>query len=218
MIENDEQLQTSMERIAWFQKQVAQLRKTETNPTNYRAAVSGFLSEIDRMQLDVLETGVLLCLGCDLGDVELVVDVAVESETFVVQDGDRLACQLERNRLMPQPLAVARLRDDSALVADERIVEPGLQGEGPRGLEHPSRHEDDVDPCRVGRAKRGARSLVQDDVLADQRAVEVAGNRRHLLRKVRRELQPCGLVRKSTRSFRSDAGSVLYDFGMTFFG
>ena len=44
-----------MERIAWFQKQVAHLRKTETNPANYRAAVSGFLAEIDRMQLEVRE-------------------------------------------------------------------------------------------------------------------------------------------------------------------
>ena len=55
MIANDQQLQTTLERIAWFQKQAAQLRKTETNPVNYRAAVSGFLAEIDRMQLEVRE-------------------------------------------------------------------------------------------------------------------------------------------------------------------
>jgi hypothetical protein len=55
MITNDQQLQTTLDRIAWFQKQVAHLRKTETNPVNYRAAVSGFLAEIDRMQLDVRE-------------------------------------------------------------------------------------------------------------------------------------------------------------------
>jgi hypothetical protein len=53
MIANDQQLQTTLERIAWFQKQVAHLRKTETNPVNYRAAVSGFLAETDRMQLEV---------------------------------------------------------------------------------------------------------------------------------------------------------------------
>jgi len=29
--------------------------KTETNPVNYRASVSGFLAEIDRMQLEVRE-------------------------------------------------------------------------------------------------------------------------------------------------------------------
>lgn len=55
MITNDQQLQTTRERIAWFQDQVAHLRRTESNPVNYRAASSGFLAEIDRMQLDVRE-------------------------------------------------------------------------------------------------------------------------------------------------------------------
>lgn len=55
MIANDQQLQTTLGRIAWFQQQVAHLRRTETNPVNYRAAVSGFLAEIDRMQLEVRE-------------------------------------------------------------------------------------------------------------------------------------------------------------------
>jgi len=55
MIANDQELQTTLERIAWFQKQVAQLRKTERNPVNYRGAVSGFLAEIDKMQLEVRE-------------------------------------------------------------------------------------------------------------------------------------------------------------------
>lgn len=55
MIANDHQLQTTLERIDWFQQQVAHLRRTETNPMNYRAAVSGFLAEIDRMQLEVRE-------------------------------------------------------------------------------------------------------------------------------------------------------------------
>ncbi|MGP0062388.1 MAG: hypothetical protein ACLQGP_02135 [Isosphaeraceae bacterium] len=55
MIANDQQLQTTLNRIAWFQNQVAHLRNTEKNPVNYRAAVSGFLAEIDRMQLEVRE-------------------------------------------------------------------------------------------------------------------------------------------------------------------
>jgi hypothetical protein len=55
MIANDQELQTTLDRIGWFQRQVAQLRKTENNPVNYRAAVSGFLAEIDRMQLEVRE-------------------------------------------------------------------------------------------------------------------------------------------------------------------
>ena len=55
MIANDQQLQTTLDRIAWFQSQVAHLRKTEKNPVSYRTAASGFLAEIDRMQLEVRE-------------------------------------------------------------------------------------------------------------------------------------------------------------------
>ena len=55
MIANDEELKVTLERIAQFQGQVAHLRNTETNPANYRAAVSGYLTEIDRMQLEVRE-------------------------------------------------------------------------------------------------------------------------------------------------------------------
>ncbi len=55
MITSDQELETTLERVAWFQRQVAHLRRTETNAVNYRAAVSGFLAEIDRMQLEVRE-------------------------------------------------------------------------------------------------------------------------------------------------------------------
>jgi hypothetical protein len=55
MIATDQELQATLQRIGCFQQQVAQLRQSETNPANYRAAVSGFLAEIDRMQLDVRE-------------------------------------------------------------------------------------------------------------------------------------------------------------------
>jgi hypothetical protein len=55
MIANDQQLATTQERIAWFQRQVNQLRKTEVSPVNYRAAAAGFLAEIDSMELEVRE-------------------------------------------------------------------------------------------------------------------------------------------------------------------
>jgi hypothetical protein len=55
MITNDQELQVTIERIARFQKQVAQLRVVEKTPDNYHASVSGFLAEIDRMQLEVRE-------------------------------------------------------------------------------------------------------------------------------------------------------------------
>lgn len=55
MITNDQELQVTLERIARFQQQVAHLRRVESNPANYHGAVSGFLAEIDRMQLEVRE-------------------------------------------------------------------------------------------------------------------------------------------------------------------
>ncbi len=55
MIANDQELKVTLERIATFQAQVAHLRNTESNPVNYRAAVSGYLGEVDRMQLEVRE-------------------------------------------------------------------------------------------------------------------------------------------------------------------
>ena len=55
MIANDQEFKVTLERISRFQDQVAHLRGVETNPSNYRASVSGFLAEIDRMQLEVRE-------------------------------------------------------------------------------------------------------------------------------------------------------------------
>lgn len=55
MIQNDQELQITRERIARFEDQLARLRQVETNPTNYHASASGFLAEIDRMQLEVRE-------------------------------------------------------------------------------------------------------------------------------------------------------------------
>ena len=55
MIANDEELRVTLERIARFQKQLAHLRQVEKSPANYRASASGFLAEVDRMQLEVRE-------------------------------------------------------------------------------------------------------------------------------------------------------------------
>ncbi len=53
MINNDNELEVTLERIRQFQRQVAVLRQTETNPTNYRLSAGGYLAEIDRMNLEV---------------------------------------------------------------------------------------------------------------------------------------------------------------------
>ena len=55
MIKNDQELKVTRERIAHFENKIAHLRKVETNPENYHGAVSGYLAEIDRMQLEVRE-------------------------------------------------------------------------------------------------------------------------------------------------------------------
>jgi len=55
MITNDRELEATLDRIRRLQEQAAYLRKAETNPVNFRLATSGFLAEIDRMQLEVRE-------------------------------------------------------------------------------------------------------------------------------------------------------------------
>lgn len=55
MIHNEKEYKTTLERIVHFQKQVEHLRENEINSENYRLSVSGFLSELDRMNLEVRE-------------------------------------------------------------------------------------------------------------------------------------------------------------------
>ncbi len=55
MINNDSELSTTLDRIRRLQDQLALLRQTETNPLNYRLSSSGFIAEVDRMQLEVRE-------------------------------------------------------------------------------------------------------------------------------------------------------------------
>jgi len=53
MVKNDGELEIAQERIRQFERQVAQIRKTETNGENYRMSAAGFLAEIDRMNLEI---------------------------------------------------------------------------------------------------------------------------------------------------------------------
>jgi hypothetical protein len=55
MITNDREFQDTQQRLRFFEEQAAQIRRTETNPENYRLSVAGFLSEIDRMNLEIRE-------------------------------------------------------------------------------------------------------------------------------------------------------------------
>jgi hypothetical protein len=54
MIANDTELRITQERIAYFQGLLAQFRITAT-PEEFPAMASGYRTEIERMQKDVLE-------------------------------------------------------------------------------------------------------------------------------------------------------------------
>jgi hypothetical protein len=53
MIKNDQELEVMQKRILQFERQVAQIRRTETNTKNYRMSSGGPLAEIDRMNLEI---------------------------------------------------------------------------------------------------------------------------------------------------------------------
>ena len=55
MIANDNEFHVSCDRTRYFQTQLALMRQMEADPANYHASASGFLAEIDRMQLEVRE-------------------------------------------------------------------------------------------------------------------------------------------------------------------
>ena len=55
MIRNDNELSTTLDRIRYVQNQLVLLRQAETNLFNYRLSSSGFIAEVDRMQLEVRE-------------------------------------------------------------------------------------------------------------------------------------------------------------------
>lgn len=55
MIGSDAELTATLERIRHLHQQLAQLRNAESNPVNYRLSSSGFIAELDRMQLAVRE-------------------------------------------------------------------------------------------------------------------------------------------------------------------
>ncbi len=91
-----------------------------------RVVVQPLVQRADDVDLDPLEVGVRARLRRHLGDVQLVVDVAVDVEAGVDDGVDRLERDGARNRNVPQELAGHRVGDDGALVADDRIVEPRL--------------------------------------------------------------------------------------------
>lgn len=60
MITSDRELEATQARLQRCQAHLLHLRKVETNPESFRLSASGFLAEIDRMQLEVREYLALL--------------------------------------------------------------------------------------------------------------------------------------------------------------
>ena len=54
MIANDQELQGTQERIAFFYRLLAQMRITATTPEDYRLFSNSYLAEIERMHAEVL--------------------------------------------------------------------------------------------------------------------------------------------------------------------
>jgi len=54
MIHNDEELEVTQQRIAYFQRLLSQLRVT-ARPDEFPAVASGYRAEVERMQTEVLD-------------------------------------------------------------------------------------------------------------------------------------------------------------------
>ena len=55
MIQNDKELEGTLNRIERFRSQVLHLRNVETNPKVYELSAGGFVSELARMNFEVNE-------------------------------------------------------------------------------------------------------------------------------------------------------------------
>ncbi len=53
MIRTNQELEATLERIHRFLEQIVQIRRVEALPENYRLSASGFVAEIDRMNLEI---------------------------------------------------------------------------------------------------------------------------------------------------------------------
>ena len=75
MIQNNQELEATLDRIEHFQKIVEKLQEVETNPRNYELSAGGFLAEIHRMKLEALEyisidSSDLIKLITDVGNIK----------------------------------------------------------------------------------------------------------------------------------------------------
>ena len=112
--------------------------------------------------------------------------------TGLVEQRDRLAGELQIERLVQEERPAARVDDRGALVADDRVAELGLLEVRAHRPEHPARGHEHMDARGSGGGDRRQRARPQHGVLADEGAVEVADERVDRGREVggRRKLRP----------------------------
>src|SRR5262245_64948453 len=139
----------------------------------------------DRVERKVLKAGVAFGLRRHLGDVELVVYIAVDVESLVLERRDRRAGGLERDRLVAQELAAGGIGPDGPPAADDRLPAPGLLQMGPARAEHPAGDDEDAQTGLSRPPDRRERSWPQCPVLPDECPVEVAGEDVEVARKSR---------------------------------
>ena len=164
----------------------------------------------DGVDDEVLESRIRVRLGRLVRHVELVVDV----------DEDRVAERLDRRdhlaRLglghghVAQELTGHRVGDDGALVAHDRVGDPGCERVAAHRLEHAAGHQEDVDARRLRRSDRRGGARAQHGVLADQGAVEVAGERLHVAGERRRQGEP---ARQLCVDWKTNAATSAICFG-----
>ncbi len=108
------------------------------------------------------------------------VDVRIEPDR--PSPDEHVACRGRVQRSVEQQTAQAigagrgHVPDEAALVADDRRGQPELAREAHGARHHPARDERDRDASIERRADRGLRSRPDDEVLADERPVDVEGN------------------------------------------
>ena len=99
---------------------------------------------------------------------------------------------------MPEPRAVP-VDDDRALVADQRIVEPGRRERTLHRLHHAAGDDDDVQTGVVRASERRDRARLQDAVLPDEGPVEVGRDDANVAR------ERCGKVQAQPFGLPPDA-------------
>jgi hypothetical protein len=89
-----------------------------------------------------------------------------------------------------QERTAARIGDEGALVANDRVVELRLLEVRAHGAEHPAGDDDEGNSERANGSNGLDRALREERVLADQGAVEIARDRLDRARKVSGKSQP----------------------------